>query len=89
MKEPDLLHDVPTLVGHRPMVVCTTLESHEGATHLHIYYKTGNTYVVPCGEAENAEPYGYRGYHDATYVLAWYLRGQFTHDDLDVDPADL
>lgn len=91
MKEPKLLGSpLPDFTkGRRPMTVCTTLESHEGATHLGVYYMNGCTYVVPMGEAQNAEPWGYRGLLDTHEVLAWYLLGLFRHAELDVAPKDL
>lgn len=79
MKEPTMLKaQLPDFTkGRKPLEICTTLESHEGATHLLVYYMNGCTYVVPYGEAQNAEPWGYRGLHDSNYVLAWYLLALF------------
>jgi hypothetical protein len=89
MKEPTLLETIPDLSTRKGHTIPTQLESHEGATYLQIFYSGGCTYVVPCGEVQNAEPWGYRGIHDGTTVVAWYLISVLRHDELDVDPKDL
>jgi hypothetical protein len=89
MKEPKLLKRIPDLSNNRPMVVRTNIDTGECARELHVYYQKGNTYVVPSGEAENADPWGYHGIMEFTDVLSWYLISVLRHDDMDVDPADL
>jgi len=63
-------HRVP---GRAPDVTVNTgLTSDVGATTLDIYYDHGKTFVVPCGEVYNAEPWYYRGTELPSDVRRWY-----------------
>lgn len=68
-------YDIPKGMGPKPnFSIKTGLDGEDAATQLEIFYFNDRTYVLPSGEAQNADPWSYKGYYNAKDVKRWYVK---------------
>ena len=72
-REYDMLDDMAN-EGDPKIVVPTGLDGSQGATELHVYSHLRQTFVVPCGEYQNAEPWVFDSNVTPAFVLREYLK---------------